>query len=221
MNQIIFNPPRTRKATTVPKTRRRRKWGSPKQRAALKRMLAANRRGKSPRRRAVRRNPPKGAITVPRKTRRRSVARVFRARRRGRTSSGRGLGEFLPPGTIHAVAGGVAGFIGVQYAVDKIPGLPASMKVGPARMATKAAVGIAAGYLARRFAGKQIGNAIGVGALISVGLDAVNLALNKPAAGVSGYSPGGDNQYAQLAGASEYGMGEYEAALAGDPEYAV
>ncbi len=155
------------------------------------------------------------------RSRRRSAARTFRRARRRAVGAARGLGKFLPAGTIQTVGGGVAGFVGLQMIVGKLadlPAVPASFKTGYGRIALKAAAAIAAGYFARRFAGRQIGNAIGTGALISVGLDVVNVAMNKPA--LSGYSPGGDNNYGVLPGPA--GMNGYEPALAGyeEVEYA-
>lgn len=156
----------------------------------------------------------------------RRYAKAFTRARRSARRAGGALGKYLPAGTVPAVAGGVAGFVGANLIVGKLttPGasgksiLPASMATGPARIAVKAAAAIAAGYLARRFAGRSLGNAIGTGALMAVGLDVVNLALNKVSGAppLAGYSPGGDNDYAQLEGSGDQdGMGNYAPDLAG------
>lgn len=199
MNLVIANPPR--------RTRKRR-WGSPAQRAALKRMLAANPRRKKSHRRTrrrsiVRTNPGGSTVAKRRKSpRRRSVRRsIRRTYRKARRSVGRGgmLSKYLPPGGLVAIAGGVGGFLGTQYALAKLP-LPAQLQTGNGRIAAKVLIGIVGRMVLKR-ANPSIANAFAVGAFTSAGLDIAGKAMG--AAGMpalSGYTPGGGVSYQLLPG---------------------
>lgn len=205
MDLIIANPGR--------KSKRRRKWGSPKQRAAFRRMRAALRsksrkshKARSPRRRRRVHTNPSGGFAVAkrrrRSSRRRSYARRVRtayrkARRSGRRSVGM-LNKYLPPGGVTAIAGGVAGFLGTQYVLGKVP-LPAQLATGNGRILAKVLVGIVGRQVLKRV-NAPLANAFATGALTSAALDVAAKAMPSGVSGFSGYTPGGGVGYQLLPG---------------------
>jgi hypothetical protein len=147
-----------------------------------------------------------------RSRRRRSSAR--RSRRRGGGGVSRSRRGFVPSGTPALVAGTAGGFIAANMLLDRVPGLPASLKVGNGRIAAKAGLSIALGMLASKFASKPLGTAILVGGLTSAALDVFGKVAT--GTGVKGWPTDalGAEGYPSL----ESGVGEDSSALAGEED---
>lgn len=119
------------------------------------------------------------ANPVRRRRARRTGRRRAHARRGRRVHRNPRLGSFM--GVNIASAGGVAvGIIGANLAtaavLNNIPGIPANLKTGPAKILAKAAIGIGVGLLVKK-ALKQgnLGNGIMAGGVIAALLDAYAL----------------------------------------------
>jgi len=164
-----------------PSARRKRRAKSPAKKR--KSVFMANPAKRRRRRRAVtrrastarsyRRNP---APRVTRRRRRRSVGSVAVARRRGYRrnpiSGGRGKGGFkIIPLLMPALMIG-AGAVGAELVMGYLP-IPAQLKVGPMRYATKAAVSVGVGYLIAKFANKKAGEAFAMGGIAIAAHDAI------------------------------------------------
>lgn len=185
---------------------RKRKWGSPAQKRALARMLAAGRkarrgttrtRRKSSGRRSARRTslPPKES-PVKKKSRRRSSGRRARRALRSVRRGGRALGGFVPAGTPIMVLGATAGMIVPDFVLSKLP-LPDSLKSPGAALAVKGALIFGLGFLAKRFIGKPAAAAFVFGGIAAIAAPIVRGKLGLSGVGTSdvtsqlGAAPGG------------------------------
>lgn len=148
---LLINPARPLKGSKMAKRKgAKRKWGSPAQRAALKKMLAANRRGKGGKRRAAKRTSASAA-------RRRmsnpvtSYSRKRRSARRRNPINLRGLSGGMMGALKTALIGG-AGSVAVDLAYAQVSRfLPAMLQRTPGSVglgdAVKAVFTVAAGEL--------------------------------------------------------------------------
>ena len=192
-------------------TKRRRKnpaGRSAAQKAATRKMHAANRRNRgsaaAPKRR--RRNPLAAS----------SVRRVTRRTRRARNPIG-GISTTGILGSITDAAIGAGGALAVDMLFNYLP-LPASFKVGVAGTAAKAATAIALGTVGRKVLGRTAGK-MAAGALTVIAYDAMKGFIPGAAATVAGLaymSPGLPAGYLP-----QQGMGEYirQGNMAGVSEY--
>lgn len=114
----------------------------------------------------------------------RRTPKRFTSRRRRTTRSP--FGKLLPANILVGVAGGVAGFMGTQFLIDKFA--PTDWRTGTKRIAAKAALG-AGGYMVGRRMNAPFANAFAVGAGTSVGLDLIAKFMVKPT-GVAGMGQG-------------------------------
>jgi hypothetical protein len=206
-----------------PKGKRRRKSRKGRMPAGLRRYWASRRRGTKTRRRRRTRAMPGTGLAVRRAARRRVVMRNPRRRYRRRAIhrnphrhrhyhhkrnpfSVRGLTHALVPAAIGA-GGAIA--LDVVYAYAS-PYLPASMQTGLVSSLVKLAGAIGLGMGARKFLGREKGNAVALGALTVTGYGVLKPLIaqfaptikglsgyadyvNYPAAGgqgISGYMPG-------------------------------
>ncbi len=135
------------------------------------------RRKSTSRKRTTTRRRRRAVTANPVRRRRRSGRRRAHARRsRRRVHSNPRLGSFM--GVNIATAGGAAlGVIGANLAtaavLNNVPGIPASFKTGPAKMAAKVAIGIGAGLLVKKVLKQNnLGNGIMAGGIIAAMLDA-------------------------------------------------
>jgi hypothetical protein len=116
------------------------------------------------------------ALANPVRRRRRRIGRRRANARRRRVYSNPRLGSFM--GVNIAQAGGVAvGIIGANLAtaavLNNIPGIPANLKTGPAKILAKAAIGIGVGLLVKKVLKQgSLGNGIMAGGVIAALLDA-------------------------------------------------
>lgn len=184
--------------------KKKRKWGSPAQRRALAKMLAAGRKarrgGSTPRKSSS----STGGRTVAstKKKRRSSPSRSKSTSRRGKRGSSRRGSVYIE--LAKTAAAGVGGFIATQYIVDKFA--PVAWKTGDKRIMAKGAASLAL-YLGGKRVSPVIGRAAAVGGLTSTGLDLVAKFAAKPA-GVSGMGSFGP------ANTQVRTMGDYESQLA-------
>lgn len=213
-----------------PSSRKRRKG---RRKSSYKANPMAHRR----RRRTSHRRRRSSAVTVfasnpVRRRRRRSVTRYranpirrhhrrrsYSLRRYRRNPSGGSKGFFnvtrllIPAATVGAAA------VGVEIAMGYLP-IPLSLKSGPVRNVTKAALAIGAGLLVAKFASKRWGEAIALGGVTIAVHDMIKDAIASNMPGVQfGASPSdvellGYSGVGPLAGVGEYvsmgeGVGEY------------
>lgn len=123
--------------------------------------------------------------------------------------------------TMKLAGGGVAGFIAANYVTNKIAaskGAPDSLKSGWGIVALKAVVGLVLGYAGRRFGRGQLaglGEGLGIGALVSAGLDAwAKVATKAGGAGTAGLGDFGIDEIAYL---PEGAGGELAGVMVQDP----
>lgn len=193
------------KTATSPRKERQmaKKRRTAAQRAATKKMIAANRARragrKSParktKRRAARRSAP--AAAAPRRSSKRRAARRSAPRRHRRSSarSARAAGRVLryrrknPVGflsdfmsqLIPAAIGG-AGALGVDVLMAVVP-LPDSIKNGPFKPLVRVGAAIGLGMVAGMVKDKRFGNQVAAGALTVIAYDTMKGLLSKVAGG--------------------------------------
>jgi hypothetical protein len=187
-----------------PGKRRRKATRSPAQKAATRRMLAANRRTRhaAPKRR---RNPIAAS----------AVHRVTRRTRRARSRNPIGMTGIMSGITDAAI--GAGGALAVDMAFNYLP-LPANMKTGMVGVAAKAATAIALGTVGRKVLGRTAGK-MAAGALTVIAYDALKgfvPGAASPVAGLGYFNPGLPAGYLP-----QQGMGEYinSSNMAGVSEY--
>ncbi len=158
MNLVVSNPPK--------QSRRRKR----RAKARIRRTLRAARQ----RRRAAKQ--PKKGIVVVKKSR----------RRRGGTAHGsRGFGLIPSRDTLTTAAAATGGFVAANWLANQ-QFVPASMRVGWARVGVKAGLTLAAAAALRRISPRAAQGVL-MGGLVSVGLDVVNrLAIGNGVAGLAG-----------------------------------
>lgn len=211
MSEALFlvNPRRKKR-----KSRKGRMPAGLKRYWASRRGVVKKRRMKRYRRRAVaaaprRRRRARAMTVVKRRRRRNPIGRVHRRRhhRRSNPFSVRGLQHTLMPAAIGA-AGAVALDVAYAYAT---PYLPASMQTGLISSAVKLAGAIGLGFGARKFLGREKGNAIALGALTVTGYGLIKPLIAQFAPTIKGLS--GYADYADYRGVGAYlpraGMGAY------------
>lgn len=171
-------------------SKRRKATRSPAQKAATRRMLAANRTRKAPATRRRRRNPVSALSTV----------HTRRARRRARNPIA--MGGIMSSLTDAAI--GAGGALAVDMAFNFLP-LPATLKTGMAGTAAKAATAIAIGTLGRKVLGRTAGK-MAAGALTVIAYDALKAYVPGVAtvAGLGYMSPGLPAGYLPQQGVGEY-----------------
>ena len=122
-----------------------------------------------------------------------SAARVTRvvnrkaappARRRRGGRKGFGLGGLVPAGVPAQALGLAAGFLATQYALDRVPGVPAQLKAGTGRIAGKAIAAVVLGKVARAAGQGRLARPLLVGGMTSAALDVIGMGLQR--AGMSG-----------------------------------
>ena len=187
-----------------PSKRRRKSGRTAAQKAATRKMLAANRarRGSvAPKRR--RRNPLAAS----------AVHRVTRRTRRARNP----IGMTGIMGSITDAAIGAGGALAVDMAFNYLP-LPVNLKTGMAGTAAKAATAILLGTVGRKVLGRTAGK-MAAGALTVIAYDAMKAFVPGAGAAVAGLgymNPGLPAGYLP-----QQGMGEYirQGNMAGVSEY--
>lgn len=143
---------------------------NPRRRRGRRRKKSTHRRARATRRRrAVATNPV-------RRRRRSGKRRVSHRRRRHGIARNPRLGSFMGV-NVGTAAGTAIGIIGANLAtaavLNNVPGIPATFKSGPAKIAAKAAVGIATGLLVKKVLKQQnLGNGIMAGGIIAALLEA-------------------------------------------------
>lgn len=175
---LLVNPAprRTRKGKTMA---RKRKWGSPAQRAAFAKMIAA-RRGTARRSRGRRRSNPVAVNPVAAPARRRKWKRPSA---RAATAAGRTLrfrrpnpvgfdiGRWASDTLLPSVIGG-AGAIGADVLLGVLP-LPAALRTGPMRPVVRIGGAIGVGLIASLVASRRTAELVGAGALTVVMYDVI------------------------------------------------
>lgn len=189
------------------KSTKKRKWGSPAQKRALAKMLAAGKRKRRGTRKARKSSGKRRAVrytSVPKepsvkKKRRRSSGRRARRAVRSIRRGGRALGGFVPVGTPMMVLGATAGMIVPDFVLSKIP-LPQSLRTPFAALAVKGVFIVAAGFLAKRFIGKAAASAFVFGGIASIVAPMVRSKLGLSGVGTTDVS----NQLSGLPGEPRY-----------------
>jgi hypothetical protein len=202
MEELLLVNPRRRRA------RGKRKGRSAAQRAATRKMLAANRSRRS------RRSAP-SMLANPRRRRRRASARRYR-----RNPAALSLGRFGTIGTqapmriIQNAAIGAVGAIALNAVLSRLP-LPMMLMTGRTRYLTQGVAALGLGMLAANFkiVGAPIAAQAAEGALTVTLADAIKdfaAAAGFPLAGMGYYLPGVGVRAAPNAGASPaMHMGKY------------
>jgi len=190
-----------------------RKRRSAAQKAATRRLVAANRSRRKP---ARRKNPIKGstprrtAMTRPARTSSRAPVRVTRRRRNPIRSSGKVMDLVRQAGIA------ASGALALDIAYGYLP-IPAELSAGGLKHLVKGAGAIVMGMVAKKVVSAQTANNMTIGALTVILHDAMRSAVSSVAPsiqmdgmqGLGYYSPGAVmGQYlsapAQMAGLGEY-----------------
>ncbi len=212
MPQLLFVNPSPLKGKRVMAKKRR----TAAQRAATKRMIAANRsragrKSSKPKRRRVARraNPaPLARRSAPRRARRSASRRVRRvARRRNPVGF---VGDFV--GQLVPSAVGAGGALALDVALGLLP-LPDALKTGPMRPVARVAGAVALGMVAGMVTSKRVGNQVAAGALTVVLYDFAKGFLNRM---VGGKIPG--LSLYEMHGIGMYDVGESNVPLLPAPD---
>jgi hypothetical protein len=205
MEELLIVNPRRRRA------RGKRKGRSAAQRAATRKMIAANRSRRS------RRSAPSMSINPRRRRRSRSRASARRYRRNPATPAllrGFRIGGTDPMRIVQNAAIGAVGAIALNAVLSRLP-LPMMLMTGRVRYLTQGAVAIGLGMLAANFklVGSQVAAQAAEGALTVTLADAIKdfaAAAGFPLAGMGYYLPGVGVRAGPSAGASPaMHMGKY------------
>lgn len=206
-----------------PRKRRSRKARSPAQRAATKRMLAANRArrgGHAKRRTAKRRHNPVGLSRVAHHTR---VTRHRHKRHRRHNPIGlpRGLGGI--GGMAMTSLKGAGGALLVNTALNYMPFMPDALKSGNGKYLARVGLALAIGTLGSKVMSKRLAEDMAVGAM-TVALHDLLLGMASTAmptlqlgdvgdydSGVSAYVTSGDYGVNGVYSPTGEGVGEYVA----------
>lgn len=192
---IVSNPPKSTK-----RTKRGRKVRRRRSRIVVRKNPGGVSMAKRSRKR--RRRSGGGGVRVVRR-----VRRVARRRRRAGGGGVRGLGGFVSTPLLVGGALGVAGYVGVNFAIQKVP--TTWIDSDNKRIAVKAGIALAAAFVVRRFLRKPaLATGIATGGLIAAGID---LAKKWEVPGVSGLGEFGISDvksfdYTQLPGSNPPGM---------------
>lgn len=180
-----------------PRRKKKRKSRKGRMPAGLRRYWASKRRGAKVHKRRRKRRASSVAAPRRRRTKRYGVATVKRRRRknpihrrshrrhrRSNPFSVRGLTHSLMPAAVGA-AGAVALDVAYAYAT---PYLPASMQTGMVGSLVKLAAAFGLGIGARKFLGREKGNAIMLGALTVTGYGVIKPMIAQFAPSIKGLS---------------------------------
>jgi len=168
MNFTAVNPPKKRKGKKKAGTR---KWGSPAQRKAFAKMIAA-RKSSSP----SRKRRSAGGTTVATKKKRRKTATKPRSRRRSYSRRG-----FAGMPVVIAAGAGTAGIMLANQIIPRLP-IPDNMKTPTGMGLIQIGLGVAIATVGRRVLGKYA-TPMGVGVATMGGVQLAASIMNR---GVSG-----------------------------------
>lgn len=149
MGQLMLINPKKRST-------RRKKARSPAQRAATKKMLAANRARRSSRKTSRRKSNPVGLSRVARRT-------VRRSRRRNPARALGGIGSNITGMAMPAIQG-AGGALLINTALNYLP-LPAMLKSGNGKYLARAGLAIAVGTFGSKLLPGRVASNMAVGAL--------------------------------------------------------
>lgn len=171
MPQILYvNPAPLKGKRTMAKKR------TAKQKAATRRMIAANRARRSggKKRRASRKRNPVTPLRSTRRAARRSPARAYKRRSRARRRSNPSMPGFVRDfmNTLVPSAIGGAGALAADVAMAVLP-LPDAIKTGALRPVARIGAAVAVGALAGMMTNRRTGSQVAAGALTVVMYDTI------------------------------------------------
>lgn len=180
MQFTAVNPPKkgTKKAKAKNRSAGRRKWGSPAQRAAFARMIAARDAVKSTKTR-------KSGGTMPAK-RKKSAARSSPKKKSKRTYARRGfIGGALP--VVTAAGAGVAGIMLANQVIPRLP-IPDSWKTPTGIGLVQVGIGVVIATVGRRMLGRYA-TPMGVGVATMGGVQLAAALMNRGVSGLGWLEP--------------------------------